>query len=226
MALRVNRAITRLTTSGQSKPVSSMFTLTRTCGNSSSLNRLMIVLASRGRPAARVAHHEVGVAGRRARLPVREVVVEHRREGLRAALRHREHEGLAPARVAFDAVPSREAVVEDVPELADDGPVPLRERELPFEGLRVAEARRTRDPVAAAKPTDRARHKKTCRRTDDGTPLHSLDTLITELATRCRNPCRVSTDPDAPPLSLLTEPTPTQRRAARLVEMFPVPGTP
>ena len=30
----------------------------------------------------------------------------------------------------------------------------------------------------------------------------------------------------APPLSLLTEPTPTQRRAAHLIEMFPVPGTP
>ena len=28
-------------------------------------------------------------------------------------------------------------MVEDVPELADDGPVPLRERELPFEGLRI-----------------------------------------------------------------------------------------
>ena len=95
-----------------------------------------------------------------------------------------------------------------------------------FDDETVAEARRTRGPVAPAKPTDRARHKKTCRRTDDGTPLHSLDTLLAEFATRCRNLCRVPADPAASPLSLLTEPTPTQRRAAQLVEIFPLPGTP
>ena len=64
------------------------------------------------------------------------------------------------------------------------------------------------------------------RRTDDGAPLHSLDTLLDELATRCRNTCRVPSAPSAPPLSLLTEPTPTQRRAAQLIESFPLPGTP
>ena len=91
--------------------------------------------------------------------------------------------------------------------------------------MRAADDRRTRDPVAPAKPTARARRKKASRRTDDGAPLHSLDTLIGELATRCRNTCRVPADPSAPPLSLFTEPTPTQRRAARLIESFPVPGT-
>jgi hypothetical protein len=45
MALLVNRAMTRLTISGQSKPVSSILTLTRIFGNSSSLNRLMMALA-------------------------------------------------------------------------------------------------------------------------------------------------------------------------------------
>ena len=95
-----------------------------------------------------------------------------------------------------------------------------------FDDETLAEARRTRDPVAPAEPTERARHKKTRRRTDDGTPLHSFDTLIAELATRCRNTCRIPADPAAPPLSLLTRPTPTQRRAAHLIEMFPVPGIP
>ena len=89
----------------------------------------------------------------------------------------------------------------------------------------LADDRRTRDPVAPAKPTACARRKKASRRTDDGAPLHSLDTLLGELATRCRNNCRVPADPSAPPLSVLTEPTPTQRRAARLIESFPVPGT-
>ena len=86
-------------------------------------------------------------------------------------------------------------------------------------------ARRTRDPVAAAKPTPRAREKKARRRTDDGLALHSLDTLLAELATRCRNTCRVLSDPTAPAFSLLTEPTQTQRRVAELIEMFPVQGT-
>ena len=94
-----------------------------------------------------------------------------------------------------------------------------------FDDETLADARRARDPVAPAKPTARARHKKASRRTDDGWPLHSLDTLLGELATRCRNTCRVPTDPSAPALSVLTEPTPTQRRAALLIESFPVPGT-
>ena len=94
-----------------------------------------------------------------------------------------------------------------------------------FDDETLADDRRTRGPVAAAKSTARARHKKAPRRTDDGAPLHSLDTLLGELAIRCRNTCRVPADPSDPPLSLLTEPTPTQHRAARLIESFPVPGT-
>ena len=91
-----------------------------------------------------------------------------------------------------------------------------------FDDETLEQARRTRDPVAAAKPTPRAREKKTRRRTDEGLALHSLDT---ELATRCRNTCRVPSDPTASPFPLLTEPNETQRRAAKLIEMFPVPGT-
>ena len=74
-----------------------------------------------------------------------------------------------------------------------------------FDDETLHEARRTRDPVATAKPTPRAREKKTRRRTDDGLALHSLDTLIAELATSCRNTCRVLSDPVAPPFALLTE---------------------
>ena len=87
-----------------------------------------------------------------------------------------------------------------------------------FHDETLADARRIRDPVAPAKPTERSRHKKASRRSDDGWPLHSLDTLLGELATRCRNTCRVPADPSAPALSVLTEPTPIQRRAAHLIE--------
>ena len=91
----------------------------------------------RRRSAPEVAHHEIGVAGCRVRLQVREMLVEHRRQGLRVSLRHREDDGLSPARVALDAVLAREPVVEDAPVLADERPVSLRDGELSLEGLRI-----------------------------------------------------------------------------------------
>ena len=94
-----------------------------------------------------------------------------------------------------------------------------------FQDETLDEARRTRAPVAPPKPTQRAREKKARRRTDDRLALHGLDTLLAELATRCRNTCRVRSDPTASPFSLLTEPTHTERRVAELIELFPVPGT-
>ena len=94
-----------------------------------------------------------------------------------------------------------------------------------FDDETLAAARRTRDPVAKAEPTPQAKRKKTRRRTDDGAPLHSLGTLLADLATRCRNTCRMAADPDAPAFTLVTQPTATQRRAAELIETFPVPAT-
>ena len=79
--------------------------------------------------------------------------------------------------------------------------------------------------MAKAESTPQAKRKKTRRRTDDGEPLHSLGTLLADLATRCRNTCRMAADPDAPAFTLVTQPTATQRRAAQLIETFPVPAT-
>ena len=95
-----------------------------------------------------------------------------------------------------------------------------------FDHETLEAARRTRDPVAPAKPTPRARGKKARRRTADGLALHLLDTLLAELATRCRSTCRVRSDPAAPTFSLLTEPTETQRRVAELIENVPSTGKP
>ena len=53
------------------------------------------------------------------------------------------------------------------------------------EELDVDRARR--DPVAPAQPSQSARRKKHTRLGDDGLPLHSLQTLLAELTTRCRN---------------------------------------
>lgn len=91
-----------------------------------------------------------------------------------------------------------------------------------FDDDTLEHERQTRDPVAPAKLTPHARRKKVTRRTADGLPLHSFDTLIAELATRCRNSCRLKTDRHAPAFTQITEPTPIQRRAQDLIDAFPV----
>lgn len=82
--------------------------------------------------------------------------------------------------------------------------------------------RATRDPVAPATASGHARIKK-ARRTDDaGLPLHSFATLLAELATLCRNTCRLLAQPEAPAFDQLTQPTPLQRRALELLEAVPM----
>ena len=83
-----------------------------------------------------------------------------------------------------------------------------------------------RDPVAAAEPSEAVRRKKARGATADGLPLHSFDTLLAHLATRCRNRCRAKAVPNAPAFDCDTAPTPLQRRALELVRMFPVDFTP
>ncbi len=97
--------------------------------------------------------------------------------------------------------------------------------ELLFDDETLAAARAERDPVAPAKPSAAARQKKARRCTDEGLPLHSLPTLIGELATRCRHHCRLRSDPDSPVIVQDTEPTPLQARALTLVQAFPVQST-
>ena len=95
-----------------------------------------------------------------------------------------------------------------------------------FQDEELEAALPARDPVAPAGPSASAKRKKARRRADDGLPLHSLASLFAELGTRCRNRCRLKSDPDGPVLELLTEPTALQRRALDLVRTFPVDDTP
>jgi len=82
-----------------------------------------------------------------------------------------------------------------------------------------------RDPVAPAKPSTSAKKKKTARLTPDGLPIHSFDTLLEELGTRCRNECQLKTDSSAPTFYKLTQPNPLQERALQLLGLFPVKGS-
>ena len=87
------------------------------------------------------------------------------------------------------------------------------------EDLEAERARR--DPVLAAQPSASAKRKKRKRRTEDGFPLQSLETLMAHLGTRARHRCRLPSEPDAPCVQRLTEPTPLQQRAFELIRMFP-----
>lgn len=84
--------------------------------------------------------------------------------------------------------------------------------------------RKRRDPVAPAEPSASARRKKTARETEDGFPIHSFETLMAQLGTRCRHLCRLKSDVGSPAFFQDTLPTPLQTRALELIRLFPVPG--
>ncbi len=94
-----------------------------------------------------------------------------------------------------------------------------------FDDEQLSQNRITRDPVAPAQASTAAKRKKTVRLTPDGLPIHSFDTLLAALATRCLNRCRLTSDPAAPPFYQLTEANPLQQRALELLGLlFPVNG--
>src|ERR1039458_8629726 len=67
-----------------------------------------------------------------------------------------------------------------------------------FEDEELSRDRLRRDPVAPAECSASAQTKKADRITAAGFPVHSFDTLLQELSTRCRNTCRIPPDPHAP----------------------------
>jgi hypothetical protein len=84
-------------------------------------------------------------------------------------------------------------------------------------------AKAMRDPVAPAKRSRPALEKVHSHLTEEGTPTHSLRTLIAELATLVRNTCRTPGDLEHPAtFDLLTTPTDLQRRAFALVDQITV----
>jgi len=93
-----------------------------------------------------------------------------------------------------------------------------------FDDEELDQQRKKRDPVAPARQSASAKRKKTTRLTPDGFPVHSFETLMKMLATRCRNRCRIKSDPSCPTFRQLTEPTPLQARALHSLRLYPVEG--
>ena len=82
-------------------------------------------------------------------------------------------------------------------------------------------AKTTRDPVAPAKRSTAALAKVASHVLDDGTPVHSIATLLAELATIVRNTCRTpNAGPDAPTFNITTTPNATQQRAFELIKQI------
>ena len=79
-----------------------------------------------------------------------------------------------------------------------------------FQDDEVEVARWLRDPVAQAQPSQTVQQKKKTKKTQDGWPVHSYQTLLTELATRCKNTCRVGEGKNVAHFTQLTELTPFQ----------------
>ena len=74
--------------------------------------------------------------------------------------------------------------------------------------------------VAPAQRSKAARRKAATKRTDDGLPVHSFQSLLAELATFTRNTMAMAAAPDDNFL-LYPQPTPTQRRAFELLAVQP-----
>jgi transposase len=77
--------------------------------------------------------------------------------------------------------------------------------------------RKRRDPVKPAQSSESAKKKKSLRLTSGGLVVQSFDTLLIELGTRCRNRCRIKSDPKGPTFYQLTEKTLLQERAFQLL---------
>jgi hypothetical protein len=84
-------------------------------------------------------------------------------------------------------------------------------------------AKATRGPVAPAKRSSSALEKVHSHIAEDGTPVHSLRTLLAELATLVCNTCKTPGDLQySATFELLTTPPPTalQRRAFDLIDQI------
>ena len=90
-----------------------------------------------------------------------------------------------------------------------------------FEDEELEQDRWTRDPVAKAEPSTTVKAKKAAKQTVDGWPVHSYQSLMRELATRCKNQCRAGNGKTAAHFTTLTEPTDFQRHVFALLGVKP-----
>jgi hypothetical protein len=86
-----------------------------------------------------------------------------------------------------------------------------------FEDEELSETARTRDPVTKAEPSDSVKLKKATKQTTSGFTAHSFESLLDEMATRCRLTCRFGEGKNASRIIRYITPTPLQQEAFRLL---------
>ena len=80
-------------------------------------------------------------------------------------------------------------------------------------------AKTTRDPVAPAQRSERALQKVHSKTLEDGSEVHSFQTLLKLLSGIVRNVCRIpGAPPDAPTFDVVTTPSAKQQRAYELLK--------
>jgi hypothetical protein len=86
------------------------------------------------------------------------------------------------------------------------------------------QAKNTRDPVAPATRSNAALDKVHSKVLDDGTPVHSFQTLLQDLSNIVSNTCRRqgASTASEPTFNLVTTPSPTQQRAYDLLKSIHV----
>ena len=89
-----------------------------------------------------------------------------------------------------------------------------------FEDEELDADRWTRDAVAQAEPSQTLRAKKITKKTPQGWPVHSFETLLKNLSTRCRNTCRTGEGKTMIQFDQLTESTPFQAQVFKLLEIY------
>jgi transposase len=81
------------------------------------------------------------------------------------------------------------------------------------------EIKKTGNPVESAKRSEAALKKVRSKRLDDGTEVHSFQTLLKLLSQIVRNECRVKgSGPDAPTFEIVTTPSKKQKQAYALLK--------
>ena len=81
---------------------------------------------------------------------------------------------------------------------------------------RAAAAHRRKSAVAKAQRSEKAERKARTKLTSDGSPVHSFQTLLRDLATLTKNRVQPN-DRSAKPFEMITTPTPLQQRAFDLL---------
>ncbi len=86
------------------------------------------------------------------------------------------------------------------------------------------QAKKTRDPVAPAKRSSAALDKVHSKVLDDGSPIHSFQTLLKDLSSIVSNACRRpgASAADKPTFDVVTTPSSTQQRAYDLLKSIHV----